>query len=95
MTWGLTVKREGIFENALRVDVKNREGQDPPFNKNPHASKLHLISLNRENQQESGMRGRRPVPTISPGLRPLVPLSCVTFSTPAHKKNFYFRNPLG
>ena len=22
MTWGLTVKREGIFENALRVDVK-------------------------------------------------------------------------
>ena len=27
MTWGLTVKREGIFENALRVDVKNREGK--------------------------------------------------------------------
>ena len=22
MTWGLTVKREGFFENALRFDVK-------------------------------------------------------------------------
>ena len=93
MTWGLTVKREGIFENALRVDVKNREGQDPPFNKNPHASKLHLISLNRENQQESGTRGRWPVPTIPPGLRPLVPLSCVTFSTPAQKKISTYATP--
>ena len=37
MTWGLTVKREGIFENALRVDVKI----------GLFLAKVHLINQNQ------------------------------------------------
>ena len=42
MTWGLTVKREGIFENTLRVDVKI----------SLFLAKVHLINQNQRKPAE-------------------------------------------
>ena len=49
MAWGLTVKRQGFFENALTFDVK--------FSYN--LQNCFLIPCSRENQQESGEGGWR------------------------------------
>ena len=69
MTWGLTVKREGIFENALRVDVKiglflaklhliNQNQRKPAENRNG-AAKVGLGVWNGPGWPESSSAGRR------------------------------------
>ena len=53
MTWGLTLKREGFFENAFTFDVKFIYNSQNCF----------LIPCSRENQQgsgEGGEAGREP-----------------------------------
>ena len=55
MTWGLTVKREGIFENALRVDVKIEMVPKSPFDNDLPALKFNY--LNSEKTSRKAGRG--------------------------------------
>ena len=55
MTWELTVKREGFFENALRVDVKIEMVPKSPFDNDLPALKFNY--LNSEKTSRKAGRG--------------------------------------